>query len=347
MTELPELVGTSVAIENLRADITEVAASTLPVVIEGETGVGKELVAQAIHAQSSRSGAFVPVNVCAIPEAMFESAMFGHVRGAFTGAIARSDGFLVEANRGTVFLDEIGTLGMGEQAKLLRAIETGIFRPVGAERDARSNFRVVVATNIPLRAGVRTGAFRADLAYRLMGCVISVPPLRERRSDIPRLIAHFMTTSPGGEFAVSDAVMNRLCLYDWPGNVRQLRHLIASLSLRATRGRVTLESLTRFGIDDSVPTVLMPQPEGLLDAERRGTIIDALRESNSDTAAAAKLLGVHRATLYRWIASMGIPHVAPRGARRALELSLPRDQPLATTPPPLSAGENSNAARLS
>lgn len=193
------LIGESLPMRRLRAHIASVARTDLPVLIHGETGTGKELVAQALHLASSRTGAFVAFNVCAIPEALFESALFGHVRGAFTGATGDSVGYLAEAHHGTVFLDEIGSLSLSLQAKLLRAIETRSFRPVGARQDRSSSFRVAAATNVSVEALVGGDSFRSDLVHRLCGDLIAVPPLREHADDIPCLVEHFVTqATPDG-----------------------------------------------------------------------------------------------------------------------------------------------------
>lgn len=319
-THVHGILGSSTKIDAVRDAIAMLSRSTLPVVIEGETGVGKELVAAAIHGASRRQGAFVPVNACAIPEAMFESTLFGHVRGAFTGALSRSRGFLLEADRGTIFLDEIGTLGLAEQAKLLRAIETGIFRPIGAERDVRSDFRVVVATNVALRTAVSMGDFRADLAYRLSGAVITVPPLRDRRGDIPELIDAFMIAAPRGRFVIPAAVMDVMLQYEWPGNVRQLRHCISSLSVVAGHRVVDISDLMRSGIDAPAGARRqLPIARARRDEPLRHTVLDALSRSGSDTAAAARLLGVHRATLYRWMSDMDISLDSRRASRRVVQ----------------------------
>src|SRR3954470_19051267 len=195
------IVGDSSAIQQLRALIATVAPTRLPVLVEGPTGSGKELVAAALHQASGRRGRLVAFNVCAIGDALFEDALFGHVRGAFTGAANDSAGFLREADAGTVFLDEISGLPWALQAKLLRAVETGEFRPVGAARDARSDFRVVAATNEHLDDLVECGRFRADLKHRIGGVVISVPTLAERVDDIPDLTRYFARRATGGYVA--------------------------------------------------------------------------------------------------------------------------------------------------
>ena len=185
------LIGDSLPMRQLRALIARVATSTLSVLIEGETGSGKELVARALHEMSGRSGALVALNVCAVPDSMFEATMFGHVKGAFTGALRDSAGYLTEAHRGTLFLDEVSGLSLTNQVKLLRAIETKEFRPVGARSDQRSDFRLIAASNEDMVHLVEGGQFRRDLAHRLGGIKLTVPPLRDRLEDVPILAAHF------------------------------------------------------------------------------------------------------------------------------------------------------------
>ena len=179
----------------LRALIARVAPLRMPVLIEGATGTGKELAAALLHRDSGRSGGLVAFNVCALGESMFEDALFGHVKGAYTGALGESLGFLREANGGTAFFDEISGLPLPLQAKLLRAIETGVFRPIGASRDAMSEFRTVAATNEQLRELVAAGRFREDLMHRLSGITVRMPTLAERVDDIPELVRHFLAPS--------------------------------------------------------------------------------------------------------------------------------------------------------
>src|SRR5512146_522674 len=182
------LIGDSKPMQRLRALIARVAPTKVPVLIEGETGTGKELVAASLHKQSRRDGAFVAFNVCALSDSMFEDALFGHAKGAFTGAVGESLGFLREANGGTAFLDEISGLPLAQQAKLLRALETGVVRPIGSARDAITDFRLIAATNERVDDLVDQGRFRPDLAHRLRGLVLTLPTLAERVDDIPALV---------------------------------------------------------------------------------------------------------------------------------------------------------------
>ena len=237
------MIGESAAMQMLRQTIREVGASDVTVLIQGESGSGKELVAQALHSASRRRGeSFVAVDCCTLQEALFESELFGHERGAFTGADRRKAGLIEAAAHGTLFLDEIGEAGPAIQAKLLRVLETGRFRHVGATTDLRSDARIVAATNRNLQQRSRDGQFREDLYYRLSAFVIQVPPLRDRRDDIDLLAAHFIASRRQAQglspaWLMPDALA-RLVAYDWPGNVRELRNVIerALILLGAWRG---------------------------------------------------------------------------------------------------------------
>jgi len=226
-----DLVGDHPTIVKLRALVGRVAATDATVLITGESGSGKEIVANAIHAQSARARRnFVPVNCAAIPHELLESEMFGHERGAFTGAAAPRHGLFATADGGTIFLDEIGEMPLQLQAKLLRVLEDGIVRPVGADRSVKIDARVIAASNNDLVAAVKRNAFREDLFYRLQVVPIFIPPLRERRSDIPILIEHFLDRMrrrlPGRDWTVTREAMVNLWSYDWPGNVRELVNMV-------------------------------------------------------------------------------------------------------------------------
>lgn len=223
------LIGESAAMVKLRALVERVAQRNIAVLIHGPTGSGKELVARALHAGSGRAGALVSLNVCAIPDAMFEAMLFGHVRGAFTGAIADAPGFLAEGNGGTVFLDEIGGLSEPLQMKLLRAVETREFRSVGAKRDRCSDFRVIAAASEGPQHLLAEGRLRSDLLHRISAFSIAVPPLKERLDDIPLLVRHFLLHHSDGPYTVKcrdTEVLQLLRDYDWPGNVRELRNIM-------------------------------------------------------------------------------------------------------------------------
>lgn len=297
------IIGDSPPMRELRALILRVARARLPVLVDGPTGSGKELVAQALHAASKRTGRFVAFNVCAISETMFEDALFGHERGAFTGATGDVCGYLGEADGGTLFLDEISGLPLAGQAKLLRAIETRMFRPIGARQDRQSDFRVVAATNENLHGLVRVGRFRNDLLFRLSGMVIEVPPLCDRLEDVPALALHFtQQVSPTGEpVEVTAAALNDLRSYDWPGNVRELRQVIecaVALSGSAVLGRDEIDAaLQRAGRHP-----LNVEPAGVA----REWLREVLEQHGWDTERAAQHLGVHRATVYRRMRQLGL-----------------------------------------
>jgi len=242
------LVGEHPAIVKLRALIERVARTEVTVLITGESGTGKEVVAQAIHTLSPRCNqSFVPVNCAAIPHDLLESEMFGHERGAFTGAAGLRHGLLATADRGTIFLDEIGEMPIGLQAKLLRVLEDGAVRPVGADRATRVNVRLIAASNVDLATAVAKGAFREDLFYRLQVVPIVIAPLRERRSDIPLLTEHFLERirdrPPGRELAITREAMVALWSYDWPGNVRELENMIERLAILCEGSTIDLSIL--------------------------------------------------------------------------------------------------------
>lgn len=293
------LIGDSLVMQRLRALIERVAPTHLPVLIEGPTGSGKELVARAVHIASGRKGAFVPFNVCAIPDTMFEDAMFGHVRGAFTGAVHDSQGYLAQAHDGTAFFDEVSGLPLGPQAKLLRAIETGEFRPVGARNDARSAFRLVGATNENLESLQERALFREDLRHRFGKLLLALPPLRARQEDIPLLVSHFLASSGAARQAdISRRGLRLLQEYDWPGNVRELRAVIDAAAILAPNPTIDAEDIA------PMLRVGLVRQEVQLDFAIRETL-EVLHEVGGDVVAAAKRLGINKTTIYRRIRRAG------------------------------------------
>jgi two-component system response regulator HydG len=295
------LVGHSPPMHRLRLQIERLAPTGLPLLIQGPTGSGKELVAEALHARSGRAGRFVPFNVCAIGEGMLEDTLFGHVRGAFTGAVADSRGLLLEADRGTAFFDEIGTLSLAGQGKLLRAVETKRFRPVGGSADRDSDFRVVSATNEDIASLVRAGSFREDLAHRLAGWVLEVPPLRDRRDDLPDLVQHFARTSRSpGVLHFTTCALEALQAYAWPGNVRELKHVVECAATLTTSGAVG-GSEVRMVLEGLRPVRPAVDPSRVADP-----LVVLLRSSDWDVRAVAEQLGVHRATIYRRLHRLGV-----------------------------------------
>lgn len=299
LSMLDAIVGASDEIRQLRRMIERVAPTKLPVMIQGPTGSGKELVARALHALSERPGRLVAFNVCAVGEPMFEDALFGHVRGAFTGAVHDAPGYLSEADRGTVFIDEIGGLSLAAQAKLLRALETGEYRPVGAKADRKSDFRVIAATNDDVAQLVAGCEFRKDLAHRLGGFTFRVPALADRQTDIPLLAHHFLAQGAGGTMTISDAAMNLLMAHPWPGNVRELKYVIERSLLH-----VTGDCLSRSAVGAAFATSL--QTSAGIESFARRRLVALLEATEWDTSRAARELGVHRATLYRQMKQLAI-----------------------------------------
>ncbi len=297
------IVGHSVAVQRLRALIARVGPSHLPALISGPTGAGKELVAQGIHTASRRPGPCVAFNVCALPEGLLEDALFGHVRGAFTGAVVNAPGYLAEADGGTAFFDEIGGLPLALQPKLLRAIETRRFRPVGGRSDLSSDFRVVAATNDDLDALAARGQFRLDLLYRLRGVTIRVPALVEHAEDIPLLARHFLyaCTAQGSAYELTGNALRLLMDHSWPGNVRQLRQAIEHAALVAPRGQVGEEEV-RLALAEAEPN---GHRDPALDLGRHRLLAE-LERVGWNTAAAAQALGIHRATVYRRMHALGV-----------------------------------------
>lgn len=298
------MIGESAAMRRLRGYIDAVAPTKIPVLIEGETGTGKELVAALLHRESKRSGEFIAFNICALGDTMFEDALFGHVRGAYTGAQSDSLGFLREANGGTVFLDEISGLALAAQSKLLRAIESGVFRPIGSGRDARSDFRTVAATNEVLDDVVAAGRFRADLAHRLSGIILAVPALRDRIDDVPDLVRFFVERARSGSpILVTPAAIDALQARAWPGNVRELRQVIESALIFA-----------RHTLDVDALEIVFAQrtrarEERQIDQRMaaRQSLVKLLSSHDWDTGRTASSLGVHRTTIYRRMRRFGIP----------------------------------------
>jgi DNA-binding NtrC family response regulator len=320
----PTLVGESAIIRRLRATIERIATADIPVLVEGPSGSGKELVAALLHRLSGRSGAIVAFNVCAVADTMFEDALFGHVRGAYTGASNDSPGFLREAHGGTLFLDEVGGLPGALQPKLLRAIETGVFRPVGSSRDAKSDFRLVTATNEPLAHLVEANRFRPDLAYRMSGIVLTLPPLDERREDVPLLVHHFAQGRP-----VHATAAHLLQTRSWPGNVRELRQVVEAGFVfgRGALDRRALEMALEHRPAPAAPPIreVRDHTANYLAIERT-RLISALDQASWDTVAVATAFGVHRSTLYRRLKRLNIALPPVMHVRR--------DAPTSGTPAP-------------
>jgi len=327
------LIGESPPIRALVASIQRVLSSDVAVCILGESGTGKELVARAIHEDGRRAkGAFVAINCASIPEHLQESELFGHEKGSFTGAVATYRGRFEQADGGTLFLDELGDMSLATQVKLLRALQEKSIRRVGGTTDIKTNVRVVGATHRDLERMVREGTFREDLYFRLMVYPIEVPPLRERRGDIPLLAAHLMERhrdDVGKDVSRwSPEALDALTAYEWPGNVRELENLVHRAMLTCATDRIELSDLPRALQKPVLPalaSVLPPPPaavpsSGLPTLKLREleamAIKQALEQTGGHIANAAKLLGIGRATLYRRVVELGdSPDGGPNGVK--------------------------------
>ncbi len=306
------IIGSDPTIVEVYKAVARVAPLALPILIRGETGTGKELVATALHRFGANpDGPFVPINCGAIPEALLESELFGHKRGAFTGADSDHPGAVETARDGTLFLDEVGELPAALQVKLLRFLQSGEVRPVGSDRGRKVPVRVVAATHRNLRAEARDGRFREDVYYRIAAYEIILPPLRDRRSDIPLLVDHFRRRHSGSEMAAAGPeVVELLSRHPWPGNVRQLEHVVQRTIIDS--GGLTdpeaaakvLESMD----DDTAAADDIPRigDEITLRELERLHIAAVLRRCEGNRSQAARILGIERKTLYRKADRLGI-----------------------------------------
>ena len=314
------LVGKAPAFNAALSAVQRVAPSMLPVLLLGESGTGKELFARAVHEASPRShGPFVVVDCSGLTETLFESELFGHEKGAFTGANARKPGLVETAKGGTLFLDEMGDVPLSMQVKLLRLIESGTFRRVGAIETHQSDFRLVAATHKPLQQMVADGRFRQDLYYRISAFPIHLPPLRERLADIPMLVHSFLQrgATPQQRVVVTPAAMAVLQAYDWPGNIRELRNVLDRARLFADDGMVRVEHLPEsFNSGSAGPSLQSPTPEEAAPAfvtstVRRGDIDDAAlkqlaQSSRCSRKELARQAGLSERTLYRRLKALGL-----------------------------------------
>jgi two-component system response regulator HydG len=298
------------------AKLRQIAPTSATVLITGESGTGKELVAKALHNNSPRRyKPFVPLNCAALSENILESELFGHIRGAFTGADRERKGWFEHANGGTLFLDEIGDIPTSTQVKLLRVLETGEIVRVGTNEPIKVNVRVISATNRDLAEAIADGSFRPDLYHRLKVVSIKLPPLRARREDIPLLIDRFLkefTTSHGKKVAsISAAARKALMAYSWPGNVRELKNTIESMVVMDYDGILDVDDLPE-DLQSAAPA--LPESGGgpshligrSLDDVEKYYIAEALKVSNGNREEAAKMLGIGERTLYRKIKEYGI-----------------------------------------
>jgi two-component system, NtrC family, nitrogen regulation response regulator NtrX len=308
-----EIVGTSYAIRAVIEKIERVGKTPARVLITGENGTGKELVARAIHGQSTRAQAhFVEVNCAAIPSELIESELFGHMKGSFTGAVADRAGKFEQAHGGTLFLDEIGDMSLAAQAKVLRVLQDGVVTRIGGSKPIQVDVRVLAATNKDVEAEIAAGRFREDLFYRLNVVPIHVPPLRERREDIPLLIRHFIgqLAGPGGlaPRAMSDDAVARLSQLEWPGNVRELRNTIERLLILSGGPRITAEDVDRLvgrrteASEGGLGSLLdVPTFEEFKHAAERAYLVAKLRTYDWNVSETARALDMPRSNLYKKI----------------------------------------------
>ncbi len=321
------LVGKSARMKIVRALIAKLASSDSTVLISGESGTGKELAARAIHEMSlRRDQAFVPVNCGAIPEELLESELFGHVRGAFTGAVNARQGRFQLAHGGTLFLDEIGEMSPKLQIKLLRVVQEREFEPVGSDHSVQVDVRVITATNRDLRVAVREGKFREDFFYRLNVLPLELPPLRQREGDVGLLIRHFLNLHSRIKskrlLEVDNPAMAALEKYRWPGNVREVENLIERLVVLAENEIIRATDLPDYVMNNSVPQhqsstrVMLPEEgvdlDGVLEGIENGFIQQALERSRGNKTVAAELLNLNRTTLIERLRKKGMLQTSRR-----------------------------------
>jgi DNA-binding NtrC family response regulator len=316
-----DILTRSDALQKVLRTIEMVAAARTPVLIEGESGVGKELLAQHLHRLSPRANkAFVDLNCAAVPSTLLESELFGHERGAFTGAGNEKPGLVEVADGGTLFLDEVGEMHAEIQSKFLRVLDSGTFYRVGATRKRRADFRLVAATNRDLKEEVGAGRFRKDLFYRINGVKVVIPPLRERPEDIPLLVEHFSRQLPNQKRLTPEA-LRAMTQYEWPGNVRELHFAVERASLLSEHDLIDTADLppeilerssgTLAGRGSSPVVAPVPVPAAFSDDEDEegpdlARVRAALEQAKWRREKAAEILGVSPRTLYRWIKRLGL-----------------------------------------
>lgn len=311
----PDIIGRSKAIQALLKQVRLVAQSDSTVLLQGESGTGKELIARAIHTYSPRKERpFVTLDCGTVSESLLESELFGYLKGAFTGATTDKKGLCEEAHRGTLFLDEIGDVAPAFQTKLLRLLQTGEIRPVGSTKTMTVDVRIVAATNKDLRHEVQEQRFRKDLYYRLAVVPLAVPPLRERREDIPLLVSHFLTqySQRSGQPAkqIQPTALQRLMDAPWPGNIRELEHTIERAVVLSPAAEISPDSLVLEPIISAAQTTpgleSIEQARAVLNNVERDKLRTALVQVEGNRSRAAKLLGISRSTFYEKIKRYGL-----------------------------------------
>lgn len=293
-----------------------VAVSKATILVTGETGAGKEVIARLIHDASGRKGPFVPVNCCALPKDLFESELFGHLKGAFSGSISHKPGLVEEANEGTLYLDEIGDMALENQSKLLRFLESREFRPLGSTRTQHSTSRVVASTNVNIQEQIADGKFRADLLFRLSHFDLYVPPLRERKNDIEPLSRAFVAAAKKelgkeeDDIDFEPGVVEMLKVHTWPGNVRELKHLIFRLVMVSVGGSITIEDLQTAGFTRERLSAAYSPPDlarlSVLEKAERAVLQEANKRFSGNRGAMAEWLGIGRQTVYNKMAYYGL-----------------------------------------
>jgi two-component system response regulator GlrR len=302
------IVSRNEKMQNILGQVSHIAGTDSTIFIYGESGTGKELIAKAIHLASKRKDKpFVGINCAAIPETLLESELFGHERGAFTGAVRDSKGLFTQAHEGTIFLDEIGDMPLSIQAKLLRVLQEKQFYPVGSEKPVEVDARIIVATNKDLEAEMKAGRFREDLYYRIHVIPIHLPPLRDRKEDIPLLVEHFLKTF-SQEIrkevkGITSAAMQKLMLYDWPGNVRELKNAI-EYAVAMSRQEVISEDLILHS--QNIPQEPVMSLREAKDSFEKGYIIRLLELSKGNVSKAAASAGKYRADFYNLLKKYNI-----------------------------------------
>ncbi|MBR2434077.1 MAG: sigma-54-dependent Fis family transcriptional regulator [Lentisphaeria bacterium] len=300
------IIGSSPAMRLVIDTVRQVAPTRSTVLIEGESGTGKELIAQAIHQLSGRTGKFVAVHCAALPENLLESELFGHERGAFTGAYDRKIGRFEMAENGTIFLDEIGEIPLSVQVKLLRVLENRSYERLGGTETLNSTARVVTATNRDLAAMVREGTFREDLFYRLDVVRVDLPPLRERREDIPQLIQHYLeifaNENGKGDMTITEPAMSALTAYDWRGNIRELKNCVERMVVLCRGKEIGIENVPlniREDLEPGIGKAILSSGGCDLEQNEKILIERALNETGGNRSKAAEKLGISRRTLHR------------------------------------------------
>ena len=328
---LEGIIGTSANIQDVLRMISRLKDTRTPVLITGESGTGKELVARAIHFRGSMAQTpFVAVDCGSLVPTLMESELFGYEKGAFTGATKSKGGLFQTANGGTIFLDEIGELPLEMQAKLLRVLQEKEVRPVGSNEKVNVEVRVIAATNRDLESSYRTGTFRKDLYFRLNVVTVHIPPLRERRSDIPMLVHHFLDRyAPGANLQVTPAAMKSLLHYEWPGNVRELENCVARAVTLGDRNIIDVGDLPPAIRAEQTSATTMTTPDAaslsttaLAEMERM-TILRVFEQAHGDKALAGKMLGISRATLYRKLKRYNIAVKGNAGGDTATQAATP------------------------